>query len=177
MTKRLKKAQKEAVLSWIAEGLKSDEINQRAANFSPPFQVTRQNVDKYRKSRKHDLQAIQKVSETNALSSGYALKANRVMQLSRLAEMMANDLFGGFLWTEEVKGVGSGTVAEVVDYEEFNRAEVEAFRGVLDDIASEMGERIKKQSPGMSIDLNQLSDEQLLRIANGEDPLKVMADA
>jgi hypothetical protein len=141
---RLKKKQKEAVLEWIAEGLQTDEINQRAADFNPPFSVTRSNVSKYRSTRKTDLDTIKKVSEKNALSAGFALKEYRVLRLSQLAEMMAKDIFGGFLWTEEVKGVGAGAAAEIVDYDEFNRAEVEAFRGVLDDIAAEMGARTKK---------------------------------
>jgi len=138
---RLRKAQKEAVLTWIAEGLQTDEINKRAAVFDPPFVVTRQNVDRYRKSRALDLKAIAAISETNALTAGYALKEHRVMKLSQLAEMLERDLMGGFLWTEEVKGVGSGDIAEIVDYEEFNRSEVDAYRGVLDDIAKETGGR------------------------------------
>lgn len=141
---RLKKKQKEAVLAWIAEGLQTDEINERAAEFHPSFSVTRQNVDQYRKSRKIDLEAISKVDETNALTAGYALKEHRVLKLSQLAELMERDIFGGFLWTEEVKGVGAGAAAEVVEYEEFNRAEVEAWRGVLDDIAAETGGRVRK---------------------------------
>lgn len=131
-------------MAWIAEGLKSDEINARAAAFNPPFTVTRPNIAKYRKTRQHDLEAIAKVSETNALTAGYALKEHRVMMLSRLAEMLAKDLFGGFLWTEEVKGVGAGPMAEIVDYDEFNGAEISAFRGVLEDIAAETGGRAKK---------------------------------
>jgi hypothetical protein len=145
---RLKKKQKEAVLAWIAEGLQTDEINTKAAEFKPPFVVTRQNVDQYRKSRKVDLQAIQKVDETNALTTGYALKEYRVMRLSQLAEVMSQDIFGGFLWTEQVKGVGSGDVAEIVEYEEFNKAEVDAYRGVLDDIAAETGGRVKRIEGG-----------------------------
>jgi hypothetical protein len=141
---RLRKKQKEAVLSWIAEGLSSGEINIRASTFNPPLQVTRQNVDKYRKTRAVDIKAISKVDETNALTQGYALKEHRVLKLSQLAELLAVDIFGGFLWTEQVKGVGAGTAAEVVDYDEFNKAEVEAYRGVLDDIASETGGRIKR---------------------------------
>jgi hypothetical protein len=50
--------------------------------------------------------------------------------LQQLAALMEKDLFGGFLW--------------VVDYEEFNTAEVQQYRGVLDDIAKEVGDR--KQS-------------------------------
>lgn len=150
---RLRKAQKEALLQWIAEGLKADEINERAAAFKKPFTVTRQNIDQYRKSRKVDLAAIAKVSETNALSTGYALKEHRVMMLARLAEMLAKDLFGGFLWTEEVKGVGTGPMAEIVDYDEFNGAEINAFRGVLEDIAAETGGRVKQVEGNLTGDM------------------------
>jgi hypothetical protein len=141
---RLKKAQKEAVLAWIAEGLKTDEINARAAEHDPPFSVSWQQVDYYRKTRMIDLDAIRKVSEKNALIEGYALKEHRVYKLSLLAALMEKDLFGGFLWTDQVKGVGSGDIAEIVDYEEFNAAEVIQYRGILDDIAKETGGRVQK---------------------------------
>lgn len=138
---RLKKAQKEAVLKWVAEGLQSDEINQRAGEFIPPFDVSRQQVDYFRKTRNADIKAIKAVSEKNALVEGYALKETRVYKLSVLAALMEKDLFGGFLWTDQVKGVGSGDIAEIVEYEEFNAAEVTQYRGVLDDIAKETGGR------------------------------------
>jgi hypothetical protein len=141
---RLRKAQKEAVLTWIAEGLQSDEINARAAEFEPAFSVDRQQVDYYRKSRAIDLLAISRVDEKNALTTGYALKEIRVMKLSKLASLLEADLFGGFLWTEETKGVGSGEAAEVVEYDAFNAAEVSQYRGVLDDIAKETGGRVQK---------------------------------
>ena len=140
---RLKKAQKEALLSWITEGLQSDEINKRAAVFDPPFSVIRQAVDHYRKTRRLNIKDIQAMSEKSALTEGYALKEHRVYKLSLLAAMLEKDLFGGFLWTEDVKGVGSGAIAEIVEFEEFNKAEVDAYRGVLEDIAAETGGRIK----------------------------------
>lgn len=142
---RLKKAQKEATLAWIAEGLQTDEINDRAASFEPPFSVLRQQVDYYRKTRKQDINAIKSVDELHALTTGLALKGNRVAKLQQLAALMERDLFGGFLWTEEVKGVGSGDIAQIVDYEEFNAAEVTQYRGVLDDIAKETGGRVQRQ--------------------------------
>jgi hypothetical protein len=142
---RLKKSQKEAVLTWIAEGLRSDEINARALQFETSFQIDRRQVDYYRRTRKADLEAINKISEQTALIEGYALKEHRVYKLSMLAALMEKDILGGFLWTDDVKGVGSGTVAEVVDYEVFNAAEVIQYRGVLDDIAKETGGRPVKQ--------------------------------
>lgn len=141
---RLRKAQKEALLQWIAEGLNTTEINARASEFNKPFTVIRQQVDYYRKTRKIDINAILSVDEKNALSSGLAIKENRVAALQRLAQLMGKDLFGGFLWTEETKGVGSGEAAIILDYDEFNTAEVAQFRGVLDDIAKEMGGRVQK---------------------------------
>lgn len=39
--------------------------------------------------------------------------------------------------------LGSGPMSEKVEYEEFNKAEVDAYRGVLDDIAKEVGDRQK----------------------------------
>jgi hypothetical protein len=141
---RLKKSQKEKVLEWVAEGLQTDEINSRAAGLDDSFSVSRQQVDYYRKTRNADIKAIRSVSEKSALVEGYAIKETRVYKLSILAAMMEKDLFGGFLWTDDVKGVGSGDIAEIVDYELFNSAEVIQYRGVLDDIAKEVGGRILK---------------------------------
>jgi len=154
---RLKKSQKEAVLTWIVEGVQSDEINVRAASFDPPFSVSRQQVDYYRKARKIDIDAIKSIDEKNALVSGYALKEHRVFKLSILAALMEKDLFGGFIWTDQVKGVGSGDIAEIVDYEEFNAAEITQYRGVLDDIAKETGGRVQKQD-----------------VTSGGEPLKII---
>ena len=56
---RLKKAQREALLSWIAEGLQTDEINKRAAKFKPRFNVSTRLVTHYRKTRGVKLDAIQ----------------------------------------------------------------------------------------------------------------------
>lgn len=142
---RLKKAQKEAAIAWIAEGLQSDEINARAAEFKPPFSLSRQQVDYYRKTRTIDLLAIQRAGEEDALAEGLALKAERVRKLKQLAALLEDDLFGGLLWTENVKSIGSGAAQEVVEYEEFNAAEVSAYRGVLDDIAKEVSGRVQRQ--------------------------------
>ena len=142
---RLRKAQKEAVLKWIAAGFKSDEINERASEFVPPFSVYTRQVTYYRNTRRADIAALIAAGEQEALSEGLALRGERVKKLKQLAALMESDLFGGFLWTEQVKGVGSGDAATVVDYEEFNKAEVSEYRNTLDDIAKEVGHRISKQ--------------------------------
>lgn len=86
-----------------------------------------------------------RAGEESALSEGLAVVGIRVKKLKQLAALMERDIFGGFLWLDQVKGVGSGDIAELVDYEEFNAGEVAAYRGVLDDIAKEVGGRVQKQ--------------------------------
>lgn len=138
---RLKKQQKEALLVWIGEGLETDEINDRAKVFDPPFTVTRPNVAKYRKTRAIALSELQAKGEQDALTHGLALKAERVRRLQLLAELLEKDLFGGFLWLDQVKSIGGGPFSEKIEYEEFNTAEVQQYRGILDDIAKELGDR------------------------------------
>lgn len=150
---RLRKSQKEALLTWVAEGLLTDEINKRAAQFKPRFKVSNRVVTYYRKSRGVALEEIKENSEASALKTGFAIKEARVAALQKLADKMLDELTrdeGNRLWTEQVKGVGSQDNFERYEYEEFNKAEVDALRGVLDDIASELGER----QPGTQINNN-----------------------
>lgn len=173
---RLRKKQKEAVLAWIFEGLQTDEINQRAAQFKPPFEVSRQQVDFYRQSRAVDLLAIQAAAEGDALTTGYALREFRVQRLQALALLMERDLFGGFLWVDDVKAVGSGPAQKLVNFEEFNTAEVQQYRATLDDIAKEVGHR-RTITENINIPWESLTEEQLDRLAAGEEPSKVLGSA
>lgn len=143
---RLKKKQKEQLIAWVAEGLESGEINSLAADFDPPFNVKRNHIAYYRQTRRDAIREKIVNGENGALNSGLALRSVRVAKLKQLAEMLEQDLFGDdLLWTEQVKGVGAGAAATVVDYEEFNRPEVDAYRGLLDDIAKETGGRVQRQ--------------------------------
>ena len=156
---RLKKAQKEKVIEWVAEGLDTPEINDRASTFGEPFSVSRAQVDYYRRSRQVDIEEIRKNGEHEALNTGLAKRSERVTKLKDLADELYNNLMvKGLTWTEDVKGVGSGIAAMIVDYLEFNKAEIDAFRGLLDDIAKELGHRVQKQEitgeGGGSVDIN-----------------------
>ena len=170
---RLRKSQKEAVLRWIVEGLRSDEINERGAAHAPPFRVSRDQVAYYRRTRQVEIDALVVAGEQEALTEGLALKGERVTKLKQLAALLEKDLFGGFLWTDQVKGVGSGDAATIVDYEEFNGPEVSAYRGVLDDIAKELGHRVQRQEVTgegggpVHIRAEALSDDELAAIATG----------
>jgi hypothetical protein len=142
---KLKKRQREALLEWIAEGLESDEINKRAAKFKPPFRVLRTQVTYYRNSRQHHLEEIKESGEVDALTTGLALRGERVKALKILADKMLKELQeSDKWWLPQVKGIGQGPNFERVAYFEFNKSELESFRGILDDIAAEVGDRIKR---------------------------------
>lgn len=147
---QLKRKQKTELLKWIAEGLQSNEINERAAKFNPPFNVSRQQVDHYRKTRRLDLEAIAHISEQTALTEGYAAKQHRVYKLSLLAALMEKDLLGGLLWTEDDQILDANGKVVAIE-EKFNKPEVESYRGVLDDIAREMGGRVVKTEGEMKV--------------------------
>ena len=173
--KRLTKKQREALLSWIGEGLETDEINKRAASWKPRFHVTRQQVDHYRKTRTVNLEQIQQEDEDNALKTGFALREKRVTSLKQIATKLLEELTrekDNLLWTQNAKSIGFSRY----DYKEFNKAEIDALRGVLDDIAAEVGHRSKRDA-NLNIDLSKLTDGQLQRLAKGEDLMVVLLNA
>lgn len=141
---RLRRDQKNALLKWIATGLESGEINIQAAKFKPPFSVSRAQVDYYRHTRRVDLKELSKDLENDSLITGLSIKAERVRRLQLLAALMEEDIFAGVLWTVQVKMIGSGVDQERVEFEEFNTAEVQQYRGTLEDIAKELGGRAQK---------------------------------
>jgi len=145
---KLNKAQKKAVISWVVEGLRSDEVNDRAAVFKQPFSVSKQQVDYYRKSRHKKMEVLREEHENDAINTGLALVAVRVQRLQRLADMMWHDIeVKKLLWLKDKKGIGFGEAAEIYEFEKFNKAEIDSYRGVLDDIAKEVGDRVHKIAP------------------------------
>lgn len=170
---KLTKKQRTQLLTWIAEGVDSGEINARAKKSKPPFEVSRQQVDYFRKTRGVDIDQIKNEEEFDALKSGLALKENRVQLLQDLADKMKSDLFeNNLLWTDEVKGVGSADNFQLIDYKLFNSSEVQQLRGVLSDIAEEVGGRVqRKEVTGKDgkplipdrppVDLTKMTEEEL----------------
>lgn len=123
--------------------METGEINKRAAKFKPRFKVTRQQVDFYRKTRAVDMQQIKQEEEFDALRSGLALREERVKVLQDLAGMLQADLLVN---EKTMAGHGKGTGdRRHVQVSEFNAAEVLHLRGLLDDIATEVGDRVRRQ--------------------------------
>jgi hypothetical protein len=97
-------------------------------------------------------EAIKNEERRRVMEFGIALDFERVRKLMRLAEFLESQLYeqgegGEFhnVWLPDVKSVGSGEFAERVDIERFNGDIISQYRAVLDDIAKEVGGRIKKQ--------------------------------
>jgi hypothetical protein len=137
---KLKKSQKEKLLEWVAAGLKTDEINKLAQQFSLPFQVSRAQVDFYRKTRGADIKQLAQASEFDALSSVLAQKSERVKRLQLLASLMEEDIFAGAQWLTDYKSVGRGEDFQLFEIERFNQSEISEYRATLEQIAAEVGD-------------------------------------
>jgi len=116
----LNKKQKEYLLKLVAEGLESDEINKRAGRFKTPFDVSRQQVDHYRKSRGVQIKEIVAASELDALCTGLSIKEARVSILQE---------------------VTSKLLLMVRESPAFDEGQYRQLRGLLDDLAKETGGR------------------------------------
>src|SRR5262249_9545195 len=155
--------QRAAALEWAAEGLRLAQINERAAEFDPPFELHYYQLKNFRARSKAQFSKMRAELEAEALADGLARRAVRIRRLSELAEKIEEDFYQrDRLWVNEPKLLG----AEVIDVEKFNAAEVKEYRGLLDDIARELGDRRTKIDMNTKIDVTKLSDEELEAIIN-----------
>lgn len=74
------------------------------------------------------------------------------------------------IWAQDVKGLAGGKTYEVV---RFNAALLSELRATLADIAAETGGR-RTRTITENIDYGKLTDDQLQRVAAGEDPIQVI---
>lgn len=140
--KRLTTEQREQLITWVAEGLDTEEINKRAAEQQPPWHVSRGAVAHYRKTRKIDRTEIRQQAEAAAIAAGYATVTQRINALTELADRMRQDLLtNGKLWLTRQRAIGPASQVRFVAEEEFNASEVAQYRGALEDIAKELGQR------------------------------------
>lgn len=136
---KLDKTQKRKIKELVAAGYESDQINELAAQYDPPFSVSRQQVEHYRRNSGPKLKAILEAKKDSPLKQGLAIKENRVSLLQKLADAMHVDLIENQkLWVvDKIITVNN----EPVEVESFNHQEMNQLRGVLDDLAKETGGR------------------------------------
>jgi len=132
------------VTGWVAEGLDVKEINARAAAEADPFVITRQALNYYRRGNGVKQTELAKDKKQAAAITGLAIKDNRIKKLIKLARLLETDLIKDKkLWVKSTYETKSGGT---ITRNEFNGSEVLQFRGILDDIAKEVGERSTKIS-------------------------------
>lgn len=103
------------------------------------------------------------------LRSHYALMHKRVELLDRKVQQLAEITDDeGKVWLPDVKSVGSGPSARRVDLVQFNDAAFRELREYLDDIAAEMGERVKttKQEVSGSLDIEGAKNSLLAKLSS-----------
>jgi hypothetical protein len=104
-----------------------------------------------------DWEARKNAERQAVMDYGLSLDYERVNKLLRLADFLEGQIYEksapdpetGYqsfhnVWVPDVKSIGGGEFAERVDIERFNSALLAEFRATLDDIAKEVGGRIKK---------------------------------
>lgn len=83
--------------------------------------------------------------KTRTLLTDYALMYRRVAQLNEQAKQLIAMLDDpNKVWVPDVKSIGTGPDAQRVDLVSFNAALFHEIRATFDDIAKELGERVKK---------------------------------
>lgn len=89
---------------------------------------------------------------TLVLATNYAQMHRRIATLNTIAEQLfAMTKDPAKVWMPDVKAIGSGPEAERVDLVQFNAALYHEIRACLDDIASELGERVKRKETKITI--------------------------
>lgn len=165
--------QKKLVLKLVAEGLETDEINKRAAKCKPPFEVSRQQVDHYRKTRGIKIKEIAEEGEMAALRSGLALRNERVARLERLFDLIETDfLENNRVWIEREQALGSKEFTKFVTVMELNAAQVDLCRRLADDIAKEMNARTYERRDSLSKEDEEPSEVKIT-VAYEEKPKQV----
>jgi len=139
--KELSTPQRLAILEWLAEGCNNKEVFARAENFKPKFIISAQSLYAYRKRYAEPLAELRERNEHIALNTGLALKAQRLIKLTKLAESTEKDLYDKKkIWLQDKKMVGE----EEYDFEKYNVAQVQQLREIYNDIAKETGGRVIK---------------------------------
>jgi hypothetical protein len=137
------------MVEWVAEGLRLPEIKERAAKEDPPFDVDWNQIKWARQRLNVGIRKMREQEASEVLISGLPRMVERIRQLEALydkhlaliiarGEEMAGEIAGGEtgLLVRDYKGRN----ADVAVYK-YDGALVKEMRGILDDIAREVGDR------------------------------------
>lgn len=158
---RLSTSQKKDVIKWLTAGLNGTDIRRLAAEQEPPFDVSDQQLAYYRRTREISDHVMRHLNSDEAMTTGLALRSERVLVLRRLAARLLADLVDGdLIWLEQERSIRTADGYRVIVEETFNSAELNALRDVLADIAAELGHR--KTELGLTIGKRDGDDDSIL---------------
>jgi len=150
-SRQLTPAQLTFLSSLLMEGCTTAQINKETVLFKPPFTITAAVATYYRRKLAVRHSRLIATAEVQGWADGLARKEERVRALKLLAERLLRDLLRTNemkgeekVWLSRLKGYGQGPQFFTQEYFEFNHQEVIQLRGILDDIAREMGSRSTK---------------------------------
>lgn len=146
---KLTAPQKIFLLGLLADGYTTTQVNIACSHFKPPFEITDTTATYYRRKAKIKYLQRQEEALDTGWSDGLARKEERIKVLKRLAERMMRDLLRDDpaeekIWLDNLKGLGQGPNFFTFPYKDFNHQQVIQLRGILEDIAKEVGQRSTK---------------------------------
>jgi len=84
--RKLSKSQRVALLEWIAADYDTEVIRALARQFERPFEISARQFNYYRKRYGGEIQRAREQRRTEAISSGLAVKEERVARLQAVAQ-------------------------------------------------------------------------------------------
>ena len=118
---KLTEVERSYIMTLLASGLSLREVSRKAAEKG--IRISHQNVAKYRPKIAEKLPEIIADKDESALKRGIALKEVRVQKLADMESLMYDSIY---------QRVKSGCSVEAL---------IREWRGLLDDVAKEMGDR------------------------------------
>jgi hypothetical protein len=167
---KLNRSQQNKVLEWAGEGLRLPEVKERAAKEDPPFEVDWHQLKWARQRLGARIREMREQSEVEILNNGLSRRVERIRQLETLFDKhlelirargveMDGEIAGGEtgLMARDYKGKDADTAVY-----KYDGALVKEMRGIIDDIAREMGERKTNVELGGSGEL-------IIKVQYGDD--------
>lgn len=130
-------------------------------------------------------EAIKTAERAAELNHGLSLDYERIRKLKRLSDFLEAQIYELSppdpatgrqsyynVWVPDVKVVGTGDNAEVVDIERFNSALFTQYRETLNDLAKEVGGRVQKQEvsgpDGGALRVRVVYDDEVMPLDSGD---------
>lgn len=164
-----------AVYRVEAKTKKSAKERERARNVPGAWFVAvkrwdwRTRADAFDDAERKKRDALYAARSDEILQAGFAQRFTRIAELNHLAELLQAELFTeDKRWLPDAKWIG-GDAGERVDTVRFNSAVVEQFRETLEDIAIEMGERVRGVKVSGSLGIAQMTADDLAKAAAEAD--------